>query len=357
MSGLGVQLPPWSSSREILAVGRALREVADTVWVQDQMLARNVFVLLAALANEGCGVGTNVTHPFGRNPIEMASAAATIGELLPEGREMTMGFGTGGALVNTLFQKDRPVTAAREAIVLMRGLWAGETLELDAFPVLGANLGYKPGAVAKLTYPVASPPAILVAGVGPKILKVAGAVADGLISPSNLPSLSYAAFKTGRFAELSGLDVARAARPADAPPLRLNYGINVSVSRDRESARAGARRQAALTVGNPALWPDLEAVGLDVDSAGEVRAAFEGGLGVDGAAERVSSTLVDALVVSGTPDDCVGRMAELRELAAAHGYSEFYVGAPLGPDPIEAAELLRTHLIPAVWPERAGRPA
>jgi len=142
---LGVQITPWSSSAALVELGRKLGTVVDTVWVQDQMLARNVYALLGALAQAGCGVGTNVTYPIGRNPIEMASAAATISELVPEGREMVVGMGTGGALVNSLFTKDRPVTVVREAMELMRALWAGERVELDRFPVLGGTLNYKPG--------------------------------------------------------------------------------------------------------------------------------------------------------------------------------------------------------------------
>jgi hypothetical protein len=37
--------------------------------VQDQLLARNVYALLGAITYAGCGVGTNVTYPIGRNPI------------------------------------------------------------------------------------------------------------------------------------------------------------------------------------------------------------------------------------------------------------------------------------------------
>lgn len=351
---LGVQITPWSGSRALVALGRRFAPLVDTVWVQDQMLARNVYALLGALAQAGCGVGTNVTYPVGRNPIEMASAAATIAELVPDGRDMTVGMGTGGALVNSLFRKDRPISAVREAIELMRRLWAGDRVELDGFPALGAALAYKPGAVAALTYPVERPPVIVVAGVGPKILEVAGAYADGLISPSNLPTLSRAAFLTGRFGEVSGLDLARAARPAGTAPLRLVFGINTSVSQDRKRAREHARRQVALVVGNPRLWPDLERVGLDLESAGSVKEAFDEGLGIDGAAARCSDALADGLIISGTPDDCVPAIAELRDLAAAEGYGEFYVGAPLGPDPEEAAELLISQVIPQVWPDRAG---
>jgi 5,10-methylenetetrahydromethanopterin reductase len=352
--GLGIQLAPWSSSGELLACGETLRDVVDVVWVQDQMLARNVYVLLAALAHGGCGVGTNVTYAVGRNPIEMASSVATISELLAPGREIVLGLGTGGALVNSLFDKDRPVAVAREAITLMRALWAGEPVELDAYPVLGKAMGYKPGAVARLTFAVEQPPAIVVAGVGPKIQKVAATVADGMISASNLPTVSRAAFRCGRFGELSGLAAMRAARPAGAPPLRLIYGLNVSVSTNREQARACARRQAALVASNPALWDDLAAVGLDIECAAAVKAAVDGGLGLAAAAERVSAEFADALVISGTPEECAGPLIELRALAEAHGYEEFYVGAPLGPDPAEAAALLRRDLIPEVWPERVA---
>lgn len=351
---LGVQVTPWSGSRDLVALARRLAPVVDTVWVQDQMLARNVYTLLGALAQAGCGVGTNVTYPVGRNPIEMASALATTAELVPEDRETLVGLGTGGALVTSLFRRDKPVSAVRECLQLMRALWAGERVELDRFPALGAALAYRPGAVAQLTYPVPRPPAIVVAGVGPRILAVAGEHADGLISPSNMPTLSRAAFATGRFAEVSGLRVALDARPADAPPLRLVFGINTSVSTDRARARDQARRQVALVVGNPRLWPDLERVGLDLDSAAQVKKAFDDGLGVEGAASRCSQELADALVVSGTPDDCIPAVAELRDLARVEGYTEFYVGGPLGPDPAEAADLLVTEVIPQVWPDRTG---
>ncbi|MFG2041577.1 LLM class flavin-dependent oxidoreductase [Dactylosporangium sp. NPDC048998] len=354
MTKLGVQIQPWHDSRELVEVGRRLSDVVDLVWVPDQMLARNVYALLGALAQAGCGVGTGVTYAVGRNPIEMASAVATIGELVRDDREVVVGIGTGGVLVNSLFRKARPVSAVREAVTLMRALWTGEPVPLDAFPVLGAALGYRPGANAQLTYPVRRRPDIVVAGIGPKILAIAAAHADGLISPSMIPTLSRAALLSGRFGEISGLDDVLSARPVDSVPLRLIFGINISVSRNRDRARAHARRQVSLMMGSPRLWPDLAAVGLDVESAGEVKAAFDNGLGVEGAAQRCSESLADALIISGSPEDCIGPMTELRDLAAAHGYTECYVGAPLGPDPSEAADLLLSDVIPEVWPDRRG---
>jgi alkanesulfonate monooxygenase SsuD/methylene tetrahydromethanopterin reductase-like flavin-dependent oxidoreductase (luciferase family) len=336
---LGIQLTPSSRAAELLACGEMLRDVVDVVWVQDQMLARNVYVLLGGLAQLGCGVGTNVTYAAGRNPIEMAAAAATIAELVAPGRELVLGLGTGGALVNSLFTKERPVAVAREAITLMRALWTGEAVELDAYPVLGQALCYKPGAVARLTWVPERPPAIVVAGVGPQIQKVAARYADGIISAGNLPSTSRAAL-SGSF---------------EPPPARRKiYGLNVSVSADRELARACARRQAALVAGNPALWDACAAVGIDVECAASVKAAMDAGLGLAGAGERVSAAFADALVISGTPEDCIGPLLELRALAQAHGYDEFYLGGPLGPDATEAVALLRREVIPEVWPERVA---
>lgn len=349
---IGVQLTPWTRADELLAVGELLADTVETVWVQDQMLARNVYVLLAGLARAGCGVGTNVTYPVGRNPIEMAASLATVDELASPGRSLTVGMGTGGAVVNSLFRKQRRVALVREAIQLMKGLWNGEELALDEFPRLGEVLGYRPGAVARLTFEVESPPEIVVAGVGPQILEVAARYADGLISAANFPTHSPAAFATGRFEELSGLAELRASLDP-ARPFRMIYGINMSVSDDREAARAQARRQLSLTFGNPALWPALEAVGLDVEAAEHVKRAFDNGLGVEGAAERVPDRLSDGLLVSGNPDECIEAAAELRDRAAAHGYTEFYIGGPLGPDPIEAAHLLRDRVIPELWPDHA----
>jgi alkanesulfonate monooxygenase SsuD/methylene tetrahydromethanopterin reductase-like flavin-dependent oxidoreductase (luciferase family) len=349
---LGVQLTPWCSATELLAAGRLLAPAVDKVWVQDQMLARNVYASLGAMAAVGCGVGTNVTYPIGRNPIEMASALATIAELVPAGREVSVGMGTGGAVVNSLFVKTRPVGAVKEAISLMQGLWRGDDVPLDDFPLLGSALGYRPGATARLTFPVANPPSIILAGVGPQIMKVAAAHADGLLSSSNFPTHCLAAFRSGLFRELSGIDAVL--ERVGERPFRLVFGINTSVSRDREAARAHARRQVALVLGNPALWPAIEAVGLDLDSAQDVKQAFDDGLGIEGAASRVAEATTDALIVSGGPEECIEGLAELAGHAGREGFTELYIGGPLGPDQIEAAGLLADIVIPAVWPERAG---
>lgn len=348
---LGVQLTPWANAPDLVDMGAQFGEQVDTVFVQDQMLARNVYVVLAALAARGCGVGTNVTWPFGRNPIEMASSSATLTELLAPGRTLTIGMGSGGALAAALFDQSNRARVVREAIVLMKSLWAGEEVSLDDHPLLGQRCCFVEGAVAKLTYEIPRPPRMVIAGVGPRILEVAADLADGFLCASNLPQHSKAGLELG-------LDADRAKpvhdRAAADPEFEMHYGMNVSVSADGNDARNHACRQAALIVGHPGMWPAMEAIGLDVESAQATKAAFDEGLGVEGAAKRVSATVVDALIVSGCPEDVVEPLASLRSVAKEHGYNHFFLGGPLGPDPVEAATLLSKAVIPAVWPERSA---
>lgn len=352
-ASLGVQVTPWVSAGEILQLGATLGPHVDTIWLQDQMLARNVWVTLGALAQQGCGVGTNVTWPFGRNPIEMASSAATISELLAPGKKLTIGMGSGGALVAALFDMSKRASMVEESLHLMKALWAGSEVALDDFPLLGSRLGYVPGAVAQLTYPVPTPPQIVLAGVGPRITDLTARAADGGISASNLPVHSHAALSSADYDSISNmsklLDRAR-----QDPTFRLHFGMNVSVGDDREVARAHARRQVALIVGNPGMWSVMELIGLDMDSARATKAAFDAGLGVEGAAAQVSDSVVDALIIAGTPDDVIEPLADLRELALGHGYTDLFFGAPLGPDLQRAAVLLSEQIIPALWPERTA---
>ena len=351
---LGVQVTPWSHIRDIVAVGETFGGQVDTIWVQDQMLARNVYVALAALAARGCGVGTNVTWPFGRNPIEMASSAATISELLAPGRTMTLGMGSGGALVSNLFRMEKRAAVVEESVLLMKALWSGAEVALDEYPLLGARIGFVSDAKAKLTYPVPQPPQLVIAGLGPRIVEIAAAHADGCIAASNLPIHSRAALESPVYDAISNTAPLRARAAAD-PNFRLHFGMNVSVSRDRGRARDHARRQVALIVGNPGMWKAMELIGLDVESAHAVKAAFDAGLGSDGACLKVAAAVVDSLIIAGTPEDVIEPLADLRAIATKHGYTDFFLGAPLGPDLREAAELLSSVVVPAVWPERAKR--
>ncbi len=349
--GLGVQIAPWSPAREVCESASLLAKAFDVVWVPDQLPARSASVLLAALAATGrVGVASGLAVPLGRNPVELASVMATVAELVPEDRPVLMGMGAGGPIVASLFGKRGATDLLREFIGLIRRLWAGEAVPLAEYPAVSGRLGCRPGAVARLAYPVARPIPIVVAVGGPRTLRLVEEEADGLLCTSTFPPLSYAALGDGgnqTVAAIAGI-VERRARAGR--PLRLVYGLNVCVSADRSAARAAARRQVALTIGNPAVRAHLSVAGLDPAAIAAVHAAFDRGGGVAEAAPWLPDEVVDTFVVAGDPDECVQRLAGFVATARRAGFSEFYLGAPLGPQLAEAARLLVDAVVPRVWP-------
>jgi 5,10-methylenetetrahydromethanopterin reductase len=349
--GLGVQIAPWSPAREVCESAALLAKAFDVVWVPDQLTARSASVLLAALAATGqVGVASGVAVPLGRNPAELASVMATVAELAPEDRSVLMGMGAGGPIVGSMFGKRGATDLLRESIVMIRRLWAGETVLFADYPAVSERLGCRPGAVARLAFPVVRPIPIVVAVGGPRTLRLVEEEADGLLCTSTFPPLSYAVLGDGGNRTVSAIAEMADRRARANRPLRLVYGLNVCVSADRSAARAAARLQVALTIGNPAVRAHLADAGLDPAAVGAVHAAFERGGGVAEAAPLLPDDVVDTFVVAGEPDECAQRLSGLVATARSAGFAEFYLGAPLGPRLPEAARLLVDTVVPRVWP-------
>lgn len=159
----------------------------DGFFHADEKWTRDVYVRLAAAgaATERMGLGISVTDPFTRHPALTAQATATLAEAC-EGRLcVIMG---AGSHFETLpgYSVHRPITAIREAVAVMRGLWAGERVTLDGKVVKldGAKLDWDPEFV----------PEVYVAGRGPQVLQLAGQVADGVLMGSfaTEPGVAYA---------------------------------------------------------------------------------------------------------------------------------------------------------------------
>jgi 5,10-methylenetetrahydromethanopterin reductase len=351
---VGVQIAPWTSAREVQDVTSLLAKAFTMVWVPDQLLARNAYVLLAALAASGrIGVASGVAVPLGRNPMDLASAMATISELLPAEQPIVMGMGAGGPLVSRLFSRREVTDLLRESIQLIRRLWAGETVRIDAYPRIHRQLRWRSGATARLAYPVERSIPIVVAVGGPRTLQLVEDEADGLLCTSTYPPLSCAALDAAATADVPAMEtiMAMAARREQAGrPLRLMYGLSCCVSADRQAARAFARRQVALVVGNPAMQSQLGQAGLDPEMVADVRCAFQRGGGVEEAGLRLPDAVVDAFVVAGTAEECAERLAGLVATARRVGFTELYLGAPLGPCLSEAARLLVDTVVPRLWP-------
>ncbi len=271
------------------------------VWIPDEGLAaRECWVTLGAVAaaTGSVEVGTGITNAYTRHPGMTAAAVATLDEA--SGGRAALGIGAGGALTLTALAIERraPITAMRELVTTSRALWSGGTV--DHVGVAGgfhrARLGYGRPDIP-----------IWLAGRGPRVMRLAGELADGFI-------MSFV------HKELIGEHIGAihgAAAEHGRPRPRLCYmTILATTDRAREAARA------ALTFRLVDSPDDVKArIGLEPATEAAIRQGLANG-GPPAAAHLVRDDWVDAFVISGTVQEC---RAELNGLVAAHRIDEFQV--------------------------------
>jgi 5,10-methylenetetrahydromethanopterin reductase len=166
---VGLRIPAFARADRLaeLAV-EAERLGFDEVWFPDsQLLWRDVFCVLtaAALRTERIGLGSAVTNVITRHPTVIASAARTVAELAP-GR-VRLGLGVGNSSLAPIGLPPATQRQMREAVVMVRTLLAGGECR---FGELSARLR-DPTPELRLD----------MAATGPRNLRLAGELADGVI--------------------------------------------------------------------------------------------------------------------------------------------------------------------------------
>ena len=131
-----------------------------------QLRRRDTYVLLAAAARatERIVLGPLLANPVNRHPTVTASSIATIDELAP-GRTL-LGWGVGDTAVRLAGLRPARVKELEAGTRLMRALLDGEAVEV--------------GAARPAHLPHHRPVPIWIAAGGPRTLRMAGGVADGV---------------------------------------------------------------------------------------------------------------------------------------------------------------------------------
>ena len=276
----------------------------DWVSVQDhpyQPAFLDAWTLLTAIAatTERVSVFPNVVNLPLRPPAVLARAVASL-DILSGGRA-ELGIGTGAfweaiaAMGGPRRSPRESVQALREAIAVIRGLWApgrGARLAGDHYPLAGA----KPGP-----FPVHDV-GIWVGGYKERMLRLTGELADGW-----LPSSPYA--PPERLAAMNAV-IDAAAAGAGRPPAAVRRIYNIAGSFDGSGG--------AFLQGPPKVWAEqLAGLALDEGMSGFV-------LMVDDAAtlDRFAAEVAPAV----------------RDLVAAERASAALAASPAGPAPDPAAE-------------------
>jgi 5,10-methylenetetrahydromethanopterin reductase len=149
--------------------------------------------VLAAQHTSRVRFGPRVTNPITRHPIVAASAIASL-DVLSGGRAL-FGVGAGDSAAHTAGARPAPVQAVEDYLLAVRGLLAGERVTYRGAPL---QMFWEPRVIP-----------MYVAAAGPKMLRMAGRVADGVIIGSGiLPEVvEHTLDLIGQGAEESGRSV------------------------------------------------------------------------------------------------------------------------------------------------------
>ena len=233
----GVEIHPYYDVSTLMHEITLAEELGyDQVWIGDsQLIWREMYVLLGAAAQATSRVllGSGVTNPVTRVSAVTASAAATIQEL--SGGRLTLGIGNGFTSVNTMGR--RPATLARleQTVDEIRALCGGQRVPLESGDM-------------RLTFaaPDRRPP-IVVAASGPKMLRLAGRIGDGVI-------LARVAMEGDMLARmLACVHDGRREGGRDAEPFQRFLSVSASVAEDATKAVSAVRPHVAQSILKP-FW-------------------------------------------------------------------------------------------------------
>jgi 5,10-methylenetetrahydromethanopterin reductase len=246
-------------------------------------------------------LGLAVTNPYTRNAAITAAAAASVDEL--SGGRFALGFGAGGGIAHYGVDRDRPAIAVREAVDVVRRLHAGETVSTEGRVIRmhEARLDFRPLRQVP----------IYVAARGPKLLELAGEVADGAIIGGFASESGIAHAKAA-----IGRGLARAGRERSG--IRLVSWLYTCVADSSDAARRAVSR--LVTTSLVTSRPILETIGVSIPAP--LRACLDAGgwsvnaETIDRCAQHLSPEILDAFSVAGTADECAEKLIRIAKSSA-----------------------------------------
>ena len=284
--GLTIPLPgPLHSQQDFY---RELVELGYTdVWSAESNGAEGLIPLaLAAAWAPELRLGTAILPAYTRSPALMAQSAATIADAAP-GR---VAFGVGSSS-NVIVENwngvpfEEPYKRVRDTVRFLKDALSGEkvTEDYDSFSIKGFRLGIIPE----------QPPKLLVAALREGMLRLAGREADGAIvnwlSPDDATTVAGIVNEQGPDREV----VAR---------------IFVCPSEDREAVIAGGRYTLAAYLNVPVYKAFHQWLGRG-DLLGAHWERWDAG-DRQGALGEIPESVVDDLIVHGSPDQCRARISQ-----------------------------------------------
>ncbi|OKH81542.1 LLM class flavin-dependent oxidoreductase [Mycolicibacterium sp.] len=270
----------------------------DNVWFGDsQNIWRESSTVMgaAAVGTERIIFGTGVTNAVTRHPSLLASTWATLAEFT--GGRVALGIGTGDSSLRTMGLTPLKLAELEQSIVDLRALFKGEKV---VEPTSGAeyHLNY-------VTEPMNIP--IYIAASAPKILRMSGRIADGVIVlVGTAPHFIEAALAT--------IEAGAAESGRTLDDIHIVLWTPTAIDEDRTKARDLVRAHVSRVAIRPLpakVEPSLEQA---IDRIRESYDYYQHMNTEASHADLVPDELVDLFALAGTPDECAQRLKEIEAL-------------------------------------------
>jgi F420-dependent oxidoreductase-like protein len=232
-----------------VAAARTAHEQGFASYWTPQVFNHDALTLLAIIGREvpDIELGTSVVPTYPRHPMVMASQALTTNAAA--GGRLVLGIGLSHQVVIEGmwgYSFDKPARHMREYLSALMPLLRGEAISYQ-----GETLTARGG----VTVPGSSPMPVVLAALAPRMLELAGSVADGTLTWCTgvatleshvIPSITAAAEKAGR----------------DTAP-RVIAGIPVCVTDDKAAARERIAKSLAIYPTLPSYKAMLDKEGVE----------------------------------------------------------------------------------------------
>ncbi|WP_024803997.1 TIGR03564 family F420-dependent LLM class oxidoreductase [Nocardia sp. BMG51109] len=244
---IGVYLAKTMPLDQVLELVRSVAEAE-----LDSMFFGQVFgwdaLTLAALAGQhapGLEVGTAVVPTYPRHPVALAGQALTTAAAL--GGPLTLGIGPSHPpVIENAYGVPyaRPAAHSREFLSILGPLLRGEQVDVH---------GEILSATAALDIPAPATPSVLLAALGPKMLDIAGTLADGTVTTWATPEF---------IADTIAPRLRAAAGSAGRPAPRIAAIVTAAVTDDPGSVGEAVAQRTAPVARLPSYRELLDRQGL-----------------------------------------------------------------------------------------------
>lgn len=209
MTKFGLLLPLGGGATAQAIANRAVEAEAagfDSAWVIEDYYSWEAFGSLGYVAavTERIDLGISVTTPYVRSAPLLASSAATVDQFSTGRLILGLGRSSGTMLGQIGIEDRKPFATMREYVESMRRLWQGGEVSYDGQVV-------RIDRIVPDVLPVNGTVPIVIGAIGPKMLELAGAIADGVVLTGFSPPayVRWACEHVAAGAERAGRDPAQ----------------------------------------------------------------------------------------------------------------------------------------------------